>query len=435
MESLPTIVEASSLIRQGRLSPVDLVEHCLQQIDAHDGRLHAWVRIDAAGARREARRQHDLLRSGTDLGPLQGIPLGVKDIIDVAGWPTEAGSPLLAGRVAAEDAAVVGRLRNGGAVLLGKTVTTEFAFLDPASTRNPWNPEHTPGGSSSGSAAAVAAGMCLGALGSQTGGSIIRPASYCGVAGLKATRGRIEMRGVVPVSRSLDHVGPIARCVGDLRLLLGTIGGWSSGSEAAYCTPPKLMVIREYFLDRCDEAVREATLSALECLQQAGAELISSTLPESFRNVHSMHRCIMAVEAAEAHFDSFARQPDAYSQHIGALLEEGLTTFAVDYSLSLRHQQLFREQIGQMLGEDGVAVMPATMTPAPRGLESTGDPSFNSPWTYAGVPAVTIPCGMAPDGLPCGLQLIAPEGRDELLIEVARWCEEKLEFQDKPPLI
>jgi Asp-tRNA(Asn)/Glu-tRNA(Gln) amidotransferase A subunit family amidase len=435
MEDLPKIASAFLMIRRGQLSPVDLVEHCLQQIEAHDGRLQAWVRIDADGALREAKRQQELLASGTDLGPLQGIPLGVKDIIDVAGWPTEAGSPLLAGRVAAEDAPVVSRLRKHGAVLLGKTVTTEFAFLDPAATRNPWNLEHTPGGSSCGSAAAVAAEMCMGALGSQTGGSIIRPASYCGVAGLKATRGRIDVRGVVPVSRNLDHVGPIARCVSDLRFLLATTSGWSPDSKVSYRMPPRLTVIREYFLDRCDEAVREVTLQAFERLQQAGAELISSNLPESFRNVHSMHRCIMAVEAAEAHFDSFARQPDAYSHHIGALLEEGLTTFAVDYSLSLRHQQLFREQIGQMLGEDGVAVTPATITPAPRGLESTGDPSFNSPWTYAGVPTLTIPCGLAPDGLPCGLQLIAPEGRDELLIEVAQWCEENLDFQERPRLI
>jgi Asp-tRNA(Asn)/Glu-tRNA(Gln) amidotransferase A subunit family amidase len=431
METLPTIGQAQALIRCEQLTPVELVEICLRRIEAQDDRVRAWVLVEADAARTEAGRQQELLARGVDLGPLQGIPLGIKDIIDVAGWPTEAGSPLLAGRVASQDAAVVARLRRRGAILLGKTVTTEFACLDPAATRNPWNLEHTPGGSSSGSAAAVAAGMCLAALGSQTGGSIIRPASYCGVAGLKPTRDRVDRQGVVSVSRSLDHLGPIARCVADLRLLLAAISDWQP-ERATGDQLPTLLVIRGFFLEECDEAVREVTLSALQRLQQAGAELTAVRLPESFRNVHAMHRCIMAVEAAESHFGSFSQQPQAYSREITALLEEGLTAFAIDYSLSLRHQQLFRQDVSQMLGEDGVAVMPATKTAAPHGLESTGDPSFQSPWTYAGLPAITVPCGLAPDGLPCGLQLVAPEGREDLLLDVAQWCEAMLDFQDEP---
>ena len=431
METLPTIGQAQALIRGGQMTPVELVEICVRRIEELDDRVRAWVRVDADAARTEARRQQELLARDVDLGPLQGIPLGIKDIIDVAGWPTEAGSPLLAGQVASEDAAVVARLRGRGAILLGKTVTTEFACLDPAATRNPWNLEHTPGGSSSGSAAAVAAGMCLAALGSQTGGSIIRPASYCGVAGLKPTRDRVDRQGVVPVSRNLDHVGPIARCVADLRLLLAAISDWQP-ERAMGDQLPTLLVIREFFLEECDEAVREVTLSALHRLQQAGAELTAVRLPESFRNVHAMHRCIMAVEAAENHFSPFAQQPQAYSREITALLEEGLTALGIDYSLSLRHQQLFRQDVGRMLGEHGVAVMPATKTAAPRGLESTGDPSFQSPWTYAGLPAITIPCGLAPDGLPCGLQLVAPEGREDLLLDAAQWCEEVLDFRDEP---
>lgn len=427
METLPTIADAIALLRSGQLSPRELVEHCLERIELLDADLKAWVRVDADGARREAVRQKELLDGGTDLGPLQGIPLGIKDIFDVASWPTEAGSPLLAGHVVDEDSAVVTRLRQQGAILLGKTVTTEFAFIDPAATGNPWKAGHTPGGSSSGSAAAVAAGMCLAALGSQTGGSITRPASYCGICGLKPTHGRIDVRGVVPVSRTLDHVGVLARCVADLRILLSALADWQPEKEPL-CEPPDLFIIREYFLDRCDETIREVTLDALDRFQHAGAELHSLNLPDSFPHVQAMHRCIMAVEAAETHFDSFSRQSDAYSSNIAALLEEGLTTFAVDYSLSLRHQHLFREQIERLLGENRVAITPATMTPAPRGLGSTGDPAFNSPWSYAGVPTVAIPCGLSPDGLPCGLQLIGPAGREDLLLDVAQWCEKILDF-------
>lgn len=434
MKMLPTIVQAHQQIRSGQLSPLQLVDMCLQRIEKLDDRLGAWVLVKADSARAQAGHQEKLLAQGIDLGPLQGIPLGIKDIIDVAGWPTEAGSTLLAGRVAEQDAAVVARLRQGGAILLGKTVTTEFACLDPAGTRNPWNLHHSPGGSSSGSAAAVAAGMCLGALGSQTGGSIIRPASYCGVAGLKPTRNRVEMQGVVPVSRHLDHVGPIAASAADLSLLLAAISDWQP-PDAWQHRPPRLLVIHDYFMEQCDPAVRQVTSKALDRLQQAGAELDRVELPESFRNVHAMHRCIMAVEAAEAHFASFAQHPEAYSPNITALLQEGLGTFAIDYSLSLRHQELFRQQVKEMLGDDGVAVTPATHSTAPAGLDSTGDPGFQAPWTYAGLPTVTIPCGLSPERLPCGLQLVASENRENLLLDVAQWCERTLDFHEQPPML
>ena len=424
MDRLPSIVEAAEGLRNGRVGPVDLVDACLAQIERREPEVHAWVRVEGDAARRHAADQQDRLAAGTELGPLQGIPVGIKDIIDVAGWPTEAGSPLLAGNAADEDAPVVARLRRAGAILLGKTATTEFAYLDPAATRNPWNPLHTPGGSSSGSAAAVAAGMCAAALGSQTGGSIIRPASYCGIAGLKPSQGLVDLRGVVPLSRHLDHAGPLARRVADLRILLQAMAGIELPA-APLAKPPTLYVIRDFFFEHADNAVRGLTMAALTRLQQAGAELKPLALPPSFRNLHAMHRTIMAVEAAENHFASFAQQPDAYRPHITALIEEGLSTLAIDYSLALRHQELFRDEIQQTLGET-IAVTPSTVTPAPVGLESTGDPAFNSPWTYAGVPAVTIPCGLAPGRLPCGLQLVAARGQDAMVLDAAQWCERLL---------
>jgi len=206
--------------RTGRLAPRDVVEAALQQIERHDPQVHAWVLVDARGARRAADRLGAEARQGHLRGPLHGVPVGIKDIIDTAGWPTQAGSSLRAGHRAEADAPVVEALRRAGAIILGKTVTVEFACFDPSPTRNPWDPQlgHTPGGSSSGSAAAVAMRMCLGALGSQTGGSLVRPAAYCGVCTLKPTFGRLSRRAVVPVSYHLDHLGPMARLVDDLLL-------------------------------------------------------------------------------------------------------------------------------------------------------------------------------------------------------------------------
>jgi aspartyl-tRNA(Asn)/glutamyl-tRNA(Gln) amidotransferase subunit A len=436
MEPFACIASVALQLRSGRLQPRELVQQCLDRIEMWEPHVQAWVHLDAEGALREADRLGDLLRSGQDLGPLHGIPVGIKDIIDVQGMPTEAGSSLLRGARPQQDAAVVAHLRAAGAVILGKTVTTEFACFDPAVTRNPWNPEHTPGGSSSGSAAAVAAGMCCAAVGSQTGGSIIRPAAYCGVAGLKPSFGHVERSGVVPVSQRLDHVGPIARCVSDLWLMVAAMSGQASASETLADPPAPLAlhVFDRYFDQHADASVRAITEAALRQLSAAGAVFSPLSLPRSFDQVHMMHRCIMAVDAAETHFQSFTQQMNAYGPQIRSLLEEGLATFAVDYALALRHQPQFQKDIQALIRDDVVVVTPATPTAAPHGLQSTGDPRFNSPWTYAGLPAVTIPCGLTDQGLPCGLQLIGGMACDRWLLSVAGWCERVLDFQHRPAI-
>jgi len=402
-----------------------------------EDRVHAWVRVDEQHARLEAERLGNSARQGRMLGPLHGIPIAIKDIVDVQGMPTEAGSPLLKDNFAERDAPVVARLRECGAIILGKTVTTEFACFDPSPTRNPWNLEHTPGGSSSGSAAAVASEMCMAAIGSQTGGSITRPASYCGVAGLKPTFAKVDLTGVVPVSRRLDHLGPIARSVGDLALMLEAMA--PSGNPAAThqpaVTPPTLHVVEDYFFEQADADVIEATRSACENLERAGAELRKTDLPATFEQVHAMHLCIMAVEAAETHFDRFARYADAFGPKITSLVENGLSTLAFDYAAALRHHEQYRCEIDEIIGDDVVALTPATVTAAPAGLESTGDPRFNSPWSYAGLPTVTIPCGLTADGMPCGLQLIGPRGGETRLLSIAGWCEIALAFETTPLLL
>jgi Asp-tRNA(Asn)/Glu-tRNA(Gln) amidotransferase A subunit family amidase len=433
---LPEIAMAGVRMRQGKLTAQQLVERCLEQMARFEDRIQAWVCVDQRGAVAEAQRLDDLARQGQWLGPLHGIPIGVKDIIDVQGLATEAGSPLLKGRIAQQDAPLVTRLRAAGAIVLGKTVTTEFACFDPSPTRNPWNLEHTSGGSSSGSAAAVSLGMCLAALGSQTGGSITRPAAYCGVAGLKPTFGSVEMTGVVPVSRHLDHVGPIGRSAADLGTLFAVMAN-SAGADdplPELVGPPTLSVIGEFFLQQADEAVRQVTVAASEALRQAGAGLQMLDLPDSFSLVLPMHRCLMAVDAAETHLQTFTSHGAQYGPQVRALIDEGLSTLAIDYALALRHQDQFRRDLRAIFGQDVIAVTPATPTAAPRGLDSTGDPRFNSPWSHAGVPTVTIPCGLTVDGLPCGLQLIAAPGQERRLLAVAAWCERALAFRAVPPL-
>src|SRR5438105_5696960 len=241
-----TIAAAAQAIRDGRLSPVALLDACPERIDRYEPRVHAWVFVDRTYAREQAETVAAELKQGIRRGPMHGIPVGIKDIFDVFDWPTAAGSRLWAQSIARQDATVVERLRQAGAVFLGKTVTTQYASFDPPPTRNPWNLERTPGGSSSGSAAAVACGMCLGALGSQTGGSITRPASYCGVAGCKPTYGRVSVDGVVPLAHSMDHPGPIAACVWDMATILQTIAGYDGRDPLASTRPVRDYIVKLY---------------------------------------------------------------------------------------------------------------------------------------------------------------------------------------------
>ncbi len=449
-----SITAAAAAIRAGRLTSAELVERCLDRIARLDAKVHAWVMVDEYGARETARAADAALRRGVDCGALHGIPIGIKDIVDVKGWPTLAGSRLREGHCATADAPIVERLRDAGAIILGKTVTTEFASFDPPPTRNPWNLDRTPGGSSSGSAAAVATGMCFGAVGSQTGGSIIRPAGYCGICGMKPSYGQIPLEGIVPLAFHLDHPGPLARTVSDLELLWSIMAAaCSSRASSRYSDlaeppgsheretdtiesthSPRLGLVRPYFLDEADEAVRQATLVALNNLSDAGAEIVDAALPESFAELRTMHRRMMAVEAAEYHRTFYAEHRDEFGPEISRLLDEGLAATAVDYAQALVHHRHFQTEIDDRIAPFDALVMPATVTTAP-GRETTGDPKFTSPWSYAGLPVLTVPCGLAPDGLPCGLQLVARRLEERALFNVGRWCERVLEFQQLPSIL
>jgi aspartyl-tRNA(Asn)/glutamyl-tRNA(Gln) amidotransferase subunit A len=421
-----TISDAAPQIQSAR---------CLAQIHAHEDRLHAWVEVDEAGARREAELLGREVAAGHYRGPLHGIPIGIKDIFDVAGMPTRAGSPLRAKHRAVADAPLVAAMRQAGAIILGKTVTVEFACFDPSPTRNPWDPtlRHTPGGSSSGSAVAVLMGMCLGALGTQTGGSLVRPSTYCGIATCKPTFGLLSREGIVPVSLHFDHPGPMARSVADLTIMLRVLLGKPTLDDDA-SLPPRIGWLQDFFIEESDPAIRATTESAVERLRAGGATVEPVATPEDFRGVRAVHRLVMSVDAAAYHRASFAAHRNAYGPMITELLDEGLTIPAVDYVDALNCQQQFVRTVDAMFEQFDVLVCPSTDTTAPATLTTTGTPKFQAPWSCAGAPVVSIPCGLAADGMPAAIQLVACRGRDAMLLKVAEWCEKRLSFHEHPPL-
>ena len=423
---MQTIHEAAAAIRAHQVTPLDLVEICLKNIDQWEPRVHAWVFVDRDGARAEAKRLTDELNRGHYRGPLHGIPIGIKDIFDVFDWPTAAGSKLWANSIARDDAEVVKRLRAAGAIFLGKTVTTQFASFDPPVTRNPWNLARTPGGSSSGSAAAVSTLMCFGAMGSQTGGSITRPASYCGVAGCKPSYGLVPCQGVMPLAPSMDHPGPIGRCVRDLELMLEVIADpYDRTMPSLEGGGPLLGRARGLFDHLAAPGVRQAADDVQAKLQRAGATVKEIVLPVRFSEVIPRHRTIMAVEAAVFHQTRLAKHPDDYAPKIRSLLEEGLACPPPEYARCQEHQRLLSADMAACFDEVDVLIMPATTGPAPD-ASTTGDPAFNSPWSYTGLPTVSFPTGQFIDGLPVALQFVGAKRSEAELFAVAGWCEKAL---------
>ncbi len=424
-----TAHEATVQIREGRLSPVALVEACLARIHALDGELRAWVHLDEAGALATAREREAEARGGRLRGPLHGVPVGIKDIFHVAGMPTTAGSRPFAHTRPAEDAVSVARLRAAGAIVLGKTATTEFAYRDPAPTRNPWNRAHTPGGSSSGSGAAVAARMVPVALGSQTVGSVLRPAAYCGLVGFKGTHGLVPAAGVIPLGWSLDHVGILARAVADVALTLGVLA--RRPMEPGVLTAPRLGFVPE-LVERAAPDVAAQVRAAAEKFARAGATIVDVKLPASFGVIHEAGLAIMEAEAATYHAPQFARHAADYGASIAALVRKGLEQPATTYVRADRARVAFREDMLAMLGAHDALLTPTAPTPAPEGLASTGDASLCAPWSSTGLPAISLPSGLAASGLPHAIQLVATAGADAPLLGVATWCERVLAFSAAP---
>ncbi|HEV8641635.1 MAG TPA: amidase [Methylomirabilota bacterium] len=423
--------EAARRIREGKLSPVDLVEACLGRIRALDAELKAWVYVDEADALALARQREAEAQTNRVLGPLHGVPVGIKDIFDVAGMPTTGGARSWAHTRPPRDGTAVARLRAAGAIILGKTATTEFAYRDPAPTRNPWNRDHTPGGSSAGSGAAVGARMLPLALGSQTVGSVLRPAAYCGVVGLKGTHGLVAVDGVIPLAWSLDHVGVFARSVADVALAFGVL----VGRELAAAPPrsPRLALVPE-LLARCEPAVAAQIQAAADRFARAGAAVVEAKLPASFADVHAAGLAVLEAEAAAYHEEAFRAHAGEYGKEMRALVEAGLRRTATAYVRANRARLKFRDEVMPLLAAHDALLVPTAPAPAPAGLGSTGDGSLCAPWSYAGVPAVSLPSGLAPSGLPHALQLVTAADGEAGLLAVAQWSEDALRFTGAPAL-
>jgi len=428
-----SIAEASQAIRIGEITPSELLESHLMRIEEYDDDIRAWVTVDKKGARETAARLTQESEQGHLRGPLHGIPVGIKDIYYTEGLRTTMGSPIYSEFVPDRDSAVVSTLREAGAVVVGKTETTDFAYTDPAPTRNPWNLQHTPGGSSSGSAAAVASGMCPLAFGSQTGGSVIRPAAFCGVVGMKPTYDLLSRDGVYPLAWSLDHVGFFVRSVRDASLVLGALTGNVMSPIKTSARPPRVGLFKGFFQDRADDVVWEGFMESVEKLKEGGAFVVETPLPESFSIVHSVHKLIMSSEAASVHQDNFRSRQGDYRRKLRGLVASGLLVPSSAYLRSQRIRGRFIEEVHRTLKGLDCLITPSAPTPALHGLESTGDAAFNSPWSLTGFPSITVPSALTEGGLPLGVQLINLPCQEEALLRVARWCEEALGAELWPP--
>lgn len=424
---------AARAIRDGALSAEQLMVACLARVQEVEPTVQAWHYLDAEHALSQARARDLDRREGRPTGPLHGIPIGIKDIIDTSDMPTEDGTVLHAGRTPADDAMVVSMLRAAGAVIMGKTVTTECAYFHPGKTRNPHNPEHTPGGSSSGSAAAVAAGMVPLALGTQTNGSVIRPASFCGVYGFKPTHGLIPRTGILRLSRSLDQVGLFARSIEDLALMAEVQVGWDAQDPDTHPRakipfgevatqdpplPPLLAFIKTPLWDRLESETQEAWAELAGAL---GDRVVEVDLPGRASEALEWHATVMAAEMAANLDAEWERGRDRLSAKLADLLGRGREVRAIDYQRALARMGLLNQGFDEIFERCDAILTPAAPGPAPEGLESTGDPSFCTIWTFCGMPAVALPLMQASNGLPLGVQLVGRRNADATLLRTARW--------------
>jgi Asp-tRNA(Asn)/Glu-tRNA(Gln) amidotransferase A subunit family amidase len=422
------VVEIARALATGELSLAGYLDEILARLAERDPALQAFLpeenragRLAAAAAALLARWP---LREGAEeRPPLFGVPVGIKDIFRVDGLPTRAGSRLPPEEFAGPQAAAVSRLEAAGALVLGKTVSTEFAFFAPGPTRNPHDPERTPGGSSSGSAAAVGAGLCPLALGSQTVGSTIRPAAFCGVVGFKPSYGRISTAGVVPLAPSVDHVGIFTADVPGAALAASLLcDGWR-GTPAvpiARDRRPRLGIPRGPYLEAASADGRAGFGAACARLAAAGFDLVEAPALEDFPAVVARHWRIVAAEAAQVHASWYGRFGALYSPRMRELIEKGKSVSAGELEEARAGRAALREELDQHLDRLGLGlwISPAAPGVAPLGLGNTGDPVMNVPWTQAGLPALTLPAGRSA-GLPLGLQLVGRFGEDEALLEAA----------------
>ncbi|MGB7756396.1 MAG: amidase [Salinisphaera sp.] len=414
---------ARDRIASGALSCTALAGHCLARIEAREAEIQAWTHCDPQSVLKAARR----LDGASAQGPLHGLPVGIKDLFDTHDMPTGYGSPIYAGHTPASDAAAVALIRRAGGLVMGKTVTTEFAFFNPGKTRNPHNRAHTPGGSSSGSAAAVAAGEVPLAIGTQTAGSIIRPASFCGIVGYKPTYGWITPAGVKTAAWSLDTVGVFAADVPGAALLGSVLSGRDLTAAAQAPSPPRFGFCRTPQWDAASPATRAACDTAIERIAAAGGDVEIVTLPAVFDELLAAQETVMAFEAARCLAFERDRHGAQVSDRLASLLEHGATISADTYQAALGLAARCRTALADCLTDVTVLLAPSAPGEAPLATEGTGDPVFNRIWTLLGVPCVNVPGMTGPNGLPVGIQLIGDANADAALLQAAQWLSEAFE--------
>ena len=434
--------EAARQIRDGEITSEELVQACLDRIEQADDEIEAWAHLKPEFALDQARMLDAQRAEGGPVGPLHGIPVGVKDIFDTEVLPTENGTVLDSGRQPTVDCSVVSLLEEAGAVIMGKTVTTELAVFGPGKTRNPHNSAHTPGGSSSGSAAAVASNMVPLAIGTQTNGSVIRPASYCGVVGFKPSHGLIPRTGILPLSGPLDTVGTFARSLEDVALLTEALVAYDPGdkdtrprtrpplSRTAAEEPPMTPLVafaKTAVWDQADKETQEAFGQLIELLDDDCSDL---PLSEPFGHAVEMHRNIMTADLAKSFAGYYERGKDKLTDILCEMIEFGQKVSAVDYNKAVEGRELLNSGLNAVFEFYDIIITPAAPGTAPLGLGATGNPVFSTLWTYCGVPAITLPLMHGGNGMPLGVQLIGPRGDDARLLRTARWLASRVADDD-----
>jgi aspartyl-tRNA(Asn)/glutamyl-tRNA(Gln) amidotransferase subunit A len=441
-----TAVEAARAIASRQVSPVELVEHLLQRANDVEPRVLAWETLDGERALAVARGAQQAVANGTsELGPLHGVPFGAKDIYDSAGLRTSASFGPYVQRIPTADCEAITRLKRAGAILLGKMVTTQFAYADPSKTLNPWSVERTPGGSSSGSAAGVAAREVPIALGSQTAGSILRPAAYNGAVGFKPTYGRISKRGVFPLAWSLDHVGLLARGVDDCALFLSVVAGHDpldpttaaqpvpSFAPEAELVAPRLGLVTEA-LEAAEPRMADHVRAVAQAFEREGARVVEVSYGETLDLILAVHHVVMQTETAAVHWQLLEQYPGSHGQRLRAYVELGRLLPAPMYLHAQRLRRRIRASMARALSAVDALLLPTAIDVAPT-RESTGYPSLQIPASLTGFPSMSLPSGvLAEERLPLAIQLVAAPWQEARLFSVARWCEAQLGPMPAPPL-
>lgn len=435
--------EAIQAIHDGNITSQDLIKDCLERIVEFDGTVGAWIHLDPDHALKQAREADDQRSRGMPLGALHGIPVGIKDIIDTKDMPTEMGTPLHAGRQPAGDAAIVEKLREAGAVILGKTVTTELAVYSPGKTTNPSDPSRTPGGSSSGSAAAVASFMVPLSVGTQTNGSIIRPASFCGVMGFKPSFGRISRHRVLLQSPLLDTIGVFARTLEDVSLIADVLMEYDSRDKSMEPrarpkisrimdepppAEPHLALVRSPVWDQAEENTKDAFRELVSVIEDR-VDIVE--LPAAFGGAHEAHRRILEADLAKNFAKVYRDGKKKLSAVLCEMIERGQKIIAVEYNEAIDQMEELGEEMADLFLEYDAILTPSAPGEAPIGLESTGSPAFCTIWTLCGTPALNLPLLQGPNDMPVGVQLVGEKGDDGRLLRTAKWLINTLNEKNK----